>query len=71
LANDNVTEGSGNGRHSVADKVASVLNQVFADARLARPPVIVADRRTNSLIIRARRSELEAIGRMLGHDWRG
>jgi general secretion pathway protein D len=51
-----------------ASHVVGVLNQVFAGEWLARPPVIVADRRTNSLIIRARRSELEAIGRLLGHD---
>ena len=51
-----------------ASYVAGILNQVFAGGRLARPPVIVADRRTNSLVIRARRVELEAIGRLLGHD---
>jgi type II secretory pathway component GspD/PulD (secretin) len=55
-------------RYADASHVADVLNQVFAGARLASQPVIVADRRTNSLIIRARPSELEAIGRMLGHD---
>jgi general secretion pathway protein D len=55
-------------RYADASHVAGLLNQVFAGARLARPPVIVADRRTNALIIRAQRSELEAIGRVLGHD---
>jgi general secretion pathway protein D len=55
-------------QYADASQVADILNQVFAGARLARPPAIVADRRTNSLIIRARRSELEAIGRLLGHD---
>ena len=51
-----------------ASYVAGILNQVFAGGRLARPPVIVADRRTNSLVIRARPVEFEAIGRLLGHD---
>jgi general secretion pathway protein D len=55
-------------QYADAGYLAGILNQVFADARLARPPVIVADRRTNSLVIRARRSDLEAIGRLLGHD---
>jgi general secretion pathway protein D len=49
-----------------AHDVAGILNQVFADAGPIRP-VIVADRRTNSLIIRARRSDLEDIRRLLGH----
>lgn len=51
-----------------ASYVAGILNHVFAGERLGRPPVIVPDRRTNSLVIRARRSELDAIGRLLGHD---
>jgi hypothetical protein len=46
--------------------VADILNHVLAGSRLARAPVIVPDRRTNSLVIRARRSELD--GRLLGHD---
>ena len=55
-------------RYADASYVAGILNQVFAGGRLARPPMIVADRRTNSLVIRARPVELEAIGRLLGHD---
>jgi general secretion pathway protein D len=55
-------------QYADASYLAGILNHVFAGARLARPPAIVADRRTNSLVIRARRSELEAIGRLLGHD---
>jgi Bacterial type II/III secretion system short domain len=55
-------------QYADASYLAGILNHVFASARLARPPVIVADRRTNSLVIRAGRSELEAIGRLLGHD---
>jgi general secretion pathway protein D len=55
-------------QYADASYLAGILNHVFAGARLTRPPVIVADRRTNSLVIRARRSELEAIGRLLGHD---
>jgi general secretion pathway protein D len=55
-------------QYADASYLAGILNHVFAGARLARPPVIVADRRTNSLVIRARRSELEAIGQLLGHD---
>ena len=55
-------------RYADASYVAGILNQVFAGGRLARPPVIVADRRTNSLVIRARPVEFEAIGRLLGHD---
>jgi general secretion pathway protein D len=51
-----------------AGDVAGILNHIFLGAGLARPPVISADRRTNSLIIRARRSDLEAIGRLLGRD---
>jgi general secretion pathway protein D len=50
-----------------ARHLAGILNQVFAGAGLARPPVIVADPRTNSLVIRGRRSDLEAIRRLLGH----
>jgi general secretion pathway protein D len=49
-----------------ANELASILNQVFAGAGPARPPIIIADPRTNSLVIRARRSDLEAIGRLLG-----
>jgi general secretion pathway protein D len=49
-----------------ANHVAGILNEVFAGAGLARPPVIVSDRHTNSLLIRARRSDLEAIERLLG-----
>jgi general secretion pathway protein D len=49
-----------------ANDLAGILNEVFADAGLARPPVIVGDRRTNSLVIRARRSDLQAIERLLG-----
>jgi general secretion pathway protein D len=49
-----------------ASHVAGILRAVFAGAGLARPPVIVADRHTNSLIIRARPSDLEAIARLLG-----
>lgn len=55
-------------QYADASYVASLLNHVFLDARLPRPPMITADRRTNSLVIRARPSELEAIGRLLGHD---
>jgi general secretion pathway protein D len=51
-----------------ANDLAGILNQVFAGAGLARPPVIIADPRTNSLVIRARRSDLEAIGRLLGRE---
>lgn len=49
-----------------ANHLAGILNYVFSGAGLVRPPVIIADRRTNSLVIRARRSDLEAIGRLLG-----
>jgi general secretion pathway protein D len=49
-----------------ANHLAGILNEVFAGAGLARPPVIVSDRHTNSLLIRARRSDLEAIERLLG-----
>jgi general secretion pathway protein D len=52
-------------RYADARHLAGLLNQVFAGVSLARPPVIVADRRTNSLVIRARRSDLETIGRLL------
>jgi general secretion pathway protein D len=55
-------------QYADAGDVAGILNHIFLGAGLARPPVISADRRTNSLIIRARRSDLEAIGRLLGHD---
>jgi general secretion pathway protein D len=55
-------------QYADARYVAGILNHVFAGARLARPPVIVADRRTNSLVIRARPADLEAIGRLLRHD---
>jgi len=55
-------------QYADASDLASVLNHVFAGARLVLPPVIAADRRTNSLIIRARRADLEAIERLLGHD---
>jgi hypothetical protein len=49
--------------------VAGILNHLFARAGPARPPVLAADRRTtNSLVIRARASDLEAIGRLLGYD---
>jgi general secretion pathway protein D len=51
-----------------ANYLAGILNQVFAGAGLARPPVIIADPRTNSLVIRARRSDREAIGRLLGRE---
>jgi type II secretory pathway component GspD/PulD (secretin) len=51
-----------------AHYLAGILNQVFAGAGLARPPAIIADPRTNSLVIRARRSDLEAIGRLLGRE---
>jgi general secretion pathway protein D len=51
-----------------ANYLAGILNQVFAGAGLARPPVIIADPRTNSLVIRARRSDLEDIGRLLGRE---
>jgi type II secretory pathway component GspD/PulD (secretin) len=50
-----------------AQDLAGILNQLYAGAGLARP-VIVADRRTNSLVIRARRSDLEDIGRLLGRE---
>jgi general secretion pathway protein D len=49
-----------------ANHLAGILNEVFAGAGLARLPVIVSDRHTNSLLIRARRSDLEAIERLLG-----
>jgi len=55
-------------QYADASYLAGILNHVFAGARLTRPPVIVAGRRNNYLVIRARRSELEAIGRLLGHD---
>jgi general secretion pathway protein D len=55
-------------QYADAGDVAGILNHIFLGAGLARPPVISADRRTNSLIIWARRSDLEAIGRLLGHD---
>lgn len=50
-------------QYADAGYLAGVLNQLFS--RQAAPPVIVADRRTNSLLIRGRRSEIEAIGRLL------
>ena len=43
--------------------LAGVLNQLFG--RQAAAPIIVADRRTNSLLIRGRRAEIEAISRLL------
>jgi general secretion pathway protein D len=55
-------------QYADASYVASILNHVFVVGRLARPPVIVPDRRTNSLVIRARPWDLETIGRLLGHD---
>jgi len=55
-------------QYADASDVARILNDVFVGARLPHPPVIAADRRTNSLIIRARQADLEAIGRLLGHD---
>jgi general secretion pathway protein D len=53
-------------QYADASYLAGLLNHVFS--RQAVPPVIVADRRTNSLVIRGRRSELDAIGRLVGHD---
>jgi general secretion pathway protein D len=55
-------------RFADARHLAGILNQVFTGAGLAWPPVIVADPQTNSLVIRARRSDLEVIGRLLGRE---
>ena len=55
-------------QYADARYVAGILTHLFAGERLARPPVIVADPRTNSLVIRARQSELKSIGRLLGHE---
>jgi general secretion pathway protein D len=55
-------------QYADARDMAAILNDLFAGERLVRPPVIVADPRTNSLVIRARPSELKAIGRLLGHE---
>ena len=46
-----------------------IYGRYFSDVESRRrAPVIVPDRRTNSLVIRARRSEFEAIERLLGHE---
>jgi general secretion pathway protein D len=55
-------------RFADARYLAGILNQAFTGAGVAWPPVIVADPRTNSLVIRARRSDLEVIGRLLGRE---
>jgi general secretion pathway protein D len=55
-------------RFADARYLAGILNQAFAGSGVTGPPVIVADPRTNSLIIRARRSDLEALRRLLGPE---
>ena len=50
-------------QYADAGYLAGVLNQLFG--RQAAAPIIVADQRTNSLLIRGRRSEIEAISRLL------